>query len=178
MATDNFRAGNTQTYIGLSTDSKPTLQARTGDFFFETDTGNLYIWNGAAQAWTLYCDQAGSDFTALTLAAQAAGTVTSSDLQIGADQGSVIGFNVSINITSVTGSLTVTIQGKDGASGTYYTLLASAALASVAFTRLQVGATIAASANLIAQSYVPRTIRISAVVATGPVSATIGVSPL
>lgn len=58
------------------------------------------------------------------------------------------------------GSVTVTINGKDPASGKYFLLLASAALTSVATTRLKIGQTIAASANLIAQDYLPEVIQI------------------
>ena len=46
------------------------------------------------------------------------------------------GITVGINVTAVTGSIVVTIQGKDPASGTYYTLLASAAIAAPAFSTL------------------------------------------
>lgn len=39
-------------YIGLSGDTKPTLEAKdSGSMFYETDTGAEYIWGGAA--WTL-----------------------------------------------------------------------------------------------------------------------------
>lgn len=60
-----------------------------------------------------------------------------------------------------TNSNVITIDGKDPVSGKYYNLLTSAALTSVATTRLKIGQTIAASANLIAQDYIPNTIRIT-----------------
>jgi hypothetical protein len=179
MAIDSYSTQHTTAYIGLSTDTKPTTSAFSGNTFFETDTGNEYVYNGASQTWSLMDDESGTDFAAVTLTAQATGTVNSADIQIGTAQGNSAGFNVSVNITAITaGSLTVTVQGKDAASGTYYTLLASAALAATGLTRLQVGPLIAASANLIAQTYIPRTIRISCAVVTGPVTATIGVSPV
>jgi hypothetical protein len=96
----------------------------------------------------------------------------------GADQHNPSGFgiHVTVDITNITGTLTVTIQGKDPASGKYYTLLASAPLAAVATTVLKVfpGATVAA--NLAANDILPDTFRVIAVSATGPVTATIGCS--
>lgn len=36
-----------QLWQGLSSDTKPTdLRVETNDVFFETDTRNLFIWNG------------------------------------------------------------------------------------------------------------------------------------
>jgi hypothetical protein len=35
-------------YLGLSTDTKPTLYVLTGTRFYETDTGNTYIYTGTA----------------------------------------------------------------------------------------------------------------------------------
>ena len=89
------------------------------------------------------------------------------------------GVVVGVNITAITGTsptLTVTIQGKDTASGEYYTLLASAALTAVGFTELMVypGATV--TANVAASSPLPQTWRVSyAVGGTTPaVTATVG----
>lgn len=74
--------------------------------------------------------------------------------------------NVVVDITAYTsGNITVTIQGKDTASGKYYTLLTSAALGAAATTRLKVGPTITAAANTIAQDYLPAFVRISVAVA-------------
>jgi len=58
-------------------------------------------------------------------------------------------------------SQTVTIQGKDEASGKFYTILAGAAMTSVATQVLQVHPGMVASANLIAESLLPANIRIS-----------------
>ena len=63
------------------------------------------------------------DATLATLAAAAAGSVTADQTNINAR-----GLQIGINITAITGttpSLTVTVQGKDAASGTYYTLLSA-----------------------------------------------------
>lgn len=72
----------------------------------------------------------------------------------------------------------MTIQGKDPNSGKYYTLLASAALGAVATTVLTVYPGLTASANVVANDFVPRTFRvITAVAGTGPaVTYTIGIS--
>ena len=37
-------------YIGLSSDTKPTVDVRGGSTFFETDTTNEYIYDGTS--WT------------------------------------------------------------------------------------------------------------------------------
>lgn len=113
----------------------------------------------------------------ITLAAQAAGTVTSADQT----NSGARGLKLVIDITAITGTsptLIVTIQGKDPASGKYYTILASAALAAVATTVLTVYPSQAVSANVSANDILPRTFRVSAVVGgTGPaVTATIGAS--
>lgn len=78
--------------------------------------------------------------------------------QNGGDQdGSSFDFlHVIVDITTIgTGSITVTIQGKDPASGKYYTLLASAALVANATTVLRVGPALTAAANLVANDMIP-----------------------
>lgn len=101
----------------------------------------------------------------------------------GADQtnGGGHGINVVINITAITGTtptLTVTLQGKDTASGVYYTILASAALAATGTTVLTVFPGAATTANASASAQLPRTWRvISAIGGTTPaVTATVGAS--
>lgn len=64
-----------------------------------------------------------------------------------------IGLIVGINITAITGTtptLTVTVQGKDPHSGTYYTVLASAALTAAGYTELVIypGSTVAANVSV------------------------------
>lgn len=101
--------------------------------------------------------------TDITLLASAARTTTQSSADLvnyNADALKVV-----VDITAFTaGSLTITIDGKDTASGKYVNLLTSTALAAVATTTLQVGPVIAASANLIALAYMPRVFRIVATV--------------
>jgi|SRR3569833_485349 len=63
--------------------------------------------------------------------------------------------------TAGTGSVTILIEGKDAASGKYRTLLQGAAVTTVTTNYYKVGPTIAASANAIAQEYLPTTFRIT-----------------
>lgn len=63
-------------------------------------------------------------------------------------------------ITVGTGNVTLTINGKDQASGKYYLILAGAAVSSNSTNRYKVGPNIGASANAIAQDYLPKTIQL------------------
>ena len=103
----------------------------------------------------------------------------------GADQANYTarGVKLVIDVTAISGTtptLTVTIQGKDAASGKYYTILASAALAATGTTVLTVFPGLTASANVTANDVLPKTWRvISAIGGTGPsVTATVGASLL
>jgi hypothetical protein len=84
--------------------------------------------------------------------------------------------HITIDITALTGTLTVTVEGIDPESGKTYTILASAALAGTGTTVLRIfpGATVAA--NLTANDIMPKFFRIKAVVVTGPVTFSVGVS--
>lgn len=94
-----------------------------------------------------------------TLLASAARTTT----QTSAD---IINYNwkklvVVLDMTVVgTGSVTVTIDGKDTASGKYYNILTGAAIVTNSTNRYRIGETLAAAANSVAQDYIPRIIRI------------------
>jgi hypothetical protein len=57
-------------------------------------------------------------------------------------------------------AMVVTIQGKDPASGKYYTLLASASITAVGTTVLTVHPSVVASANVAASHALPRTWRV------------------
>jgi hypothetical protein len=73
-----------------------------------------------------------------------------------------------INITAVlSGNVTVTIQGKDLATGQYYNLLASSAISGTGNTVLTVYPGCIASANSVANLPLPRTWRIVASVSNG-----------
>lgn len=74
------------------------------------------------------------------------------------------------------GSLTVTIQGKDAASGKYFTLLASAAITSVGTTRLVVYPGNTVAANLSVSTVLPATWRVDVVKSGNAPVASIGAS--
>lgn len=87
------------------------------------------------------------------------------------------GLKVVIDITANAGGLgsaTVTIQGKDKASGKYYTILQSAALAAVATTVLTVFPGAAVAANLSANDQLPEVFRIIAAGNANPITYTVG----
>lgn len=113
----------------------------------------------------------------ITLTAQGVGTVN------GTDQTNVNGrgVQVGIDITTLTGTgptVTVTIEGKDAASGKYYTLLQSAALSATGFTLLTLYPGAPTTANVSSPQVLPSTWRVKAVVAgtTPAATATIGAS--
>lgn len=101
----------------------------------------------------------------------------------GADQLNVNGrgLQVGVNITAGTGTsptLQVIIEGKDAASGVYYTLFASAAIAATpGFTALSVYPGLTGSAT-VGNQVLPRTWRVRTVIGgtTPAVTATVGAS--
>jgi len=98
-----------------------------------------------------------SDVTLLASGARTT-TQTSADLL---NVGGCSALNVVLDMTTVgTGSVTITINGKDVASGKYYLILAGAAVTTNSTNRYRVGPTITAAANSIAQDYLPRTFQI------------------
>ena len=103
---------------------------------------------------------------------------TSSDLtDVPAPQrhrGLIVVVDVTVNAGGL-GSVTVKINGKDPASGKYYTILQSTALSAVATTVLRIYPTLTASANLIAQDILPETIQIVATGGSGgPITYSVG----
>lgn len=66
---------------------------------------------------------------------------------------------------SATPGVTFTIQGKDPASGKYYTILASAAITGTGTTVLRVGPGLTAAANLVANDMIPSVWRVAITVA-------------
>jgi uncharacterized membrane protein YccC len=94
----------------------------------------------------------------VTLAAASAGG-NSVDQNNAQARGVVVGVNISA-ITGTSPTLTVTVQGKDTASGEYYTLLESTALAAVGFTTLTVLPGVTAAANVAASLPLPATWRV------------------
>jgi len=96
------------------------------------------------------------NITILTVAAQ-----TTS--QNGADQTNynARGAKVYLNMTNVgTGSVTLTIQGKDPVSGSYYTLLTGAAVVTNSFNVYEVYPGVAVTTNVSASTTLPRTWRV------------------
>lgn len=92
-------------------------------------------------------------------------------------RGVQIGINVSA-ITGVAAAITAIIEGRDMASGVYYTLFTSAAIAVAGFTLLTLYPGGLAVANLGTNQVLPRTWRLRTVIAgtTPAVTATIGAS--
>jgi hypothetical protein len=87
------------------------------------------------------------------------------------------GLQLGITITALTGtSCSVAIQGKDVATGTYYTLLASAALSATGFTLLTLYPGAPATANASSPQVLPRTFRVLVTPTSATVTATIGAS--
>lgn len=113
---------------------------------------------------------------AITMTAQGAATVTSSDLSAAAANRVVCVYNQTAHGGSP--SSTFTIQGKDAASGAYYALLTSAAItADTTPTPLHVGPGLTTTANVSAGLVLPKTWRISLTVGgtgTPTVTGTIG----
>lgn len=88
-------------------------------------------------------------------------------------------FFVNVSAASGTNPTTlVTIEGKDPVSGTYYTILASTALAAVASQLLAVGPGITVAANKSVADWMPPVFRISVTYGgtTPTVAGTIGMS--
>ena len=102
------------------------------------------------------------DIQPVTVLASAARTATVSS----ADQNNVgySGLHVVIDATvdPGTASVTFTVEGKDPVSGEYYTLLASAAVASVSTTVLRVFPGATAAANTVANDGIPSVWRVTA----------------
>ena len=110
------------------------------------------LWNGATM------DRQRSNM-AVTVFASAAQTTT----QTSADQLNVNGhcLHVILNVTSAgTGSVTLSINGKDPASGVYYNLLTGVAVTTNSTNVYKIGPALTAAANAVANDWVPRTFQI------------------
>lgn len=111
--------------------------------------------------------------TLVTHSAAAAG-VNGSDVSDPLARGLIVGINVTA-ITGTSPTVTVTVQGKDPHSGTYYTVLASAAITAAGYTELIVCPGTTAAANVAVSRPIPITWRvITAIGGTTPaVTATV-----
>ena len=120
-----------------------------------------------------------SDLGALvTLTAASVGVASANQMTLG-----TVGVQVRLNVTALTGTtptLTVTLQGYDPASGTYFTILASAAIAAVGMTVLNVFPSATAVANGSVNAQMPQQWRIlTAIAGTTPaVTATVSACTL
>lgn len=113
----------------------------------------------------------------VTLTAAGAGTTNSADLQNPYGRGTVLG----INITAKSGTIAVVVnvQGKDFASGQYYTIASSASLTAAGFTTLTVYPGATTTANVAVSAPLPATWRVQVVSGTGStpsVTMTVGAS--
>lgn len=93
------------------------------------------------------------------------------------------GVKVVVDVTAISGTsptLVVTIEGKDAASGKYYTLLASASLTATGTTVYTVYPGVAVTANVSASDVLPKTFRVRSTIGgtTPSVTATVGVTML
>jgi hypothetical protein len=110
-------------------------------------------------------------------AATGAGTTFSPDTRNIGYQGIKVYTNVTADTT--TGTLTVTLQGKDAVSGVYYDILATTAVNVAAGLKvLTVYPALTAAANSVVSDALPQVWRLKMVVATNTVTATVSATPL
>ena len=105
-------------------------------------------------------------------------TTTTNSGDLDSISGSVGVFVVDITaFTGTTPTAVFTVEGKDPASGKYYTILQSAPLVGVGTTILRVFLGGTPAANLIANDVVPRTFRVTCTIGgtTPALTATVGV---
>lgn len=96
---------------------------------------------------------------AITTLASAARTTTQTSADLINYNGRFL--HVILNVTSAgTGSITLTINGKDGASSTYYPLLVGAAVTTNSQNIYRVGVGLTSAANSVANDFVPRTFQL------------------
>jgi hypothetical protein len=173
---------NGASVVAILSNAASPGDASTGGGFWSTDGATNRVglvgdclYNGTN--WDRRRNNVDASASLATISAQAAGTVTSADQTNYNGHGVQLGINITALGAATT--VTVTIQGKDAVSGTYYTILASAALATTGFTRLSVFPGLGVSTNSSANDVLPRTWRVSVVVGgSNTATATIGASVL
>jgi hypothetical protein len=117
------------------------------------------------------------DLGAVLTATAITATQNTADLSNGAFRGIKVVFDVTAVVA--VGSVTITIQGKDQASGKYYTLLAGAAVTTATTNVYTVYPGLPATANVSANDVLPKTFRILATFNSGTSSTyTVGVTLL
>lgn len=102
-----------------------------------------------------------------TVLASAARTATPTKVDQTNPNGQSLIVVIDVTAVGVTPSVVFTIQGKDVASGKYYTILASAAITATGTVVLRVSPHLTASAGLIAKDNVPSTWAVDAVHGNG-----------
>lgn len=100
----------------------------------------------------------GTEGTLLASAARTA-TISSSDVSNGRRNG----IHIILDVTAITGapSITLKIEGKDAASGKYYTILESAAITGVSTNIYKVFPAATAAANSVVNDVIPKTWRVT-----------------
>lgn len=146
-------------YMGIQNGGSNLTGWQSLNKVLDGDGGNgsgvvgIHYWNNST------ADRARNNET-VTLLASAAHTTT----QTSADLLNYNGLSMLDLILDVTtpgtGSITVTINGKDPASGKYYLLLGGAAVTTTTTNRYRVGPYLAAVANSIAQDVLPRVFQV------------------
>lgn len=117
------------------------------------------------------------DLGAVLTGTAATATATSADLANTSHRGIKVVFDATAVVG--VGSFTLTIQGKDLASGKYYTLLAGAAVTTVSTNVYTVFPGAPATANVSANDQLPKTFRILATYNSGTsLTFTVGVTLL
>ena len=95
-----------------------------------------------------------------TALASAARTITTSSVDIANDWGT--GIHIIFDVTAVaTSDVKVKVEGKDPASGKYYTILEGASVTAVSTNIYKVYPGLTAAANLVASDILPKTIRLT-----------------
>ncbi len=96
-----------------------------------------------------------------TLYASAARTATPAAVSFRCDRVKALRLVIDTTAVGVTPSVVVTVDGLDSLSGKYFNLLTSTAITAVSTRVLEVGPGLTASANLVANTYLPATVRVS-----------------
>ncbi len=149
-------------------------RAAYGDGLASTgiEASGLVLWNGAS------FDRQRGNLDGITLLAS--GSVTTNGNS--ADQTNYNGHGIKLFINPGTfgsgaSAITVTLQGRDPVSGTYYTILQSASLTANTFAILSVFPGFATTANVSANDVLPRTWRVTwQATAWGTGGSTLGIS--
>lgn len=139
----------------------------------------LALFSAAPASADTNCSGYNSNSTPLVMTAQVQATIHSVDFVNCRTRGAIF----IVDLTTMTAAtVTVTIEGKDAASGKYYTLLAGSAKTATGTTQMTVYPDVTASSNVAINSPLPATWRVTVVIAnnsgTAAVTGTIGASVL